>query len=156
MPFDISNLNPGTWFPFPLETDERKRKSKGKKEYDEKVCIRLHTADFFDDLEERTAKVERDYVQPKKENGKINKRAPLQVVEYRNVINKELRNELLWDYLIVDWVLYDYKSKEKIPCTKEMKLKLMRNSIEFATYISDCIEILTSAVDTEKEEETKN
>lgn len=64
--------------------------------------------------------------------------------------NKELQNELFWDYSIKDWGEFCFKhptSKETIictteTCTKENKLLLI-NSKKFVTFANESMEILT-------------
>jgi hypothetical protein len=68
----------------------------------------------------------------------------------------EKYNELLWDYIIVEWEgLYDIDGKP-IPCNKEMKVLLMNNSLIFAHWASQRIEELRMTLSEEEEELEKN
>jgi len=153
MPFDLENLNAGTWFPYPLPGEDSPRKKKGAP--DEKVCYRAPDLDFLRTLDDETMETRREFVQPKKKSGKINMRAPLQHVEYPVVKDQKLRDETLWEYMIVDWQIYDAKG-QLIPCTKENKTTLMRKSSEFALYTTDCLEILREKEGDQNAGEVKN
>lgn len=149
MPFDLKNLNDGTWFPYPLPNPD------APKDTNEKVCIRMPDAELMRQVDEQTTETRREFVQPRKKNGKINVRASMQHVEFQVVTNQTLRNELIWDYMIADWRLYDMTGAD-IPCIKENKITLMSKSSEFAIYVSDCLDVLRERETERIKEESKN
>lgn len=69
-------------------------------------------------------------------------------------VNRNLQNELLWDYCITGWhgVAYDGKILE---CTKENKVMLLENSPQFMTFFTSCIEILED-IEVTQEKKRKN
>ena len=69
--------------------------------------------------------------------------------------DEQLRSELLWDFMIVDWLIYDGKGKP-IQCTKENKVKLMMGSVDFAVFVGECIERLTDGERKRAEDQEKN
>ncbi len=138
MPIDIENLNPSTKFPYPLP-EEGKEQETGEKEW---VCVRSLSMETYRKIEEQTTVLKRELVQPKKPNGKIDRRAVLQRIEYRQITNVSLRNKLMWDEIIDEIHIFDSK-KILLPSTTEIKIKLMNESADFALYIAECLEILT-------------
>lgn len=148
MPIDIENLNPSTKFPYPLLKD-------GNEEKDEWVTVRILSAENLEKINKKTTEVKKDFVQPRKANGKIDRRAALQRIEYLETTEPALRNELMWDAVIDEIHIYD-TSGNLIPSTTEIKIKLMENSAGFAMYIADCLEILTGDEKEEERELEKN
>lgn len=70
-------------------------------------------------------------------------------------IKHDLRDKLMWDYVIHSWLIYDNNGKE-IPCTVENKLKLMNESTFFATFIADGLSEITGNDSELEEQEEKN
>ena len=151
MPIDIENLNPSTRFPYPLP----KKKEKELKELKEWVSVRRLSVEKIREIDSKTTENRSEMAQPRKPNGKLDRRAPLQRVEYSEVTDRDLRNELMWDEMIDEIHIHDKKGI-LIPSTKGMKIKLMGGSAEFAMYIADCIEILTESEEGQKKELGKN
>ena len=148
MPIDIENLNPSTKFPYPLPKN-------GEMASNEWVSLRSLSAGKLEEINKQTTALKSEFVQPKKANGKIDRRANLQRIEYPKIENPILRNELMWDEMIDELHIFDI-SGILIPSTTEMKVKLMGNSASFAMYIADCLEILTDSEKDEKRELEKN
>ena len=148
MPIDIENLNPSTRFPYPLP----KKKEKESKEW---VSVRRLSVEKVREIDSKTTENRSEMAQPRKPNGKIDRRAPLQRVEYSEVTDQDLRNKLMWDEMIDEIHIFDKKGL-LIPSTTEMKMKLMGESAEFAMYLADCIEILTENEEEQKKELGKN
>jgi|APSaa5957512622_1039677.scaffolds.fasta_scaffold228488_1 hypothetical protein len=70
-------------------------------------------------------------------------------------VNDDLRAELMWDWMIVSWEgLLDEKHKE-LPITKENKMMLMK-STGVSSFVTTCIEQLTSDMASIKKEDLKN
>jgi len=70
-------------------------------------------------------------------------------------------NEEVWDFSITDWNLLSDENDEDgepatIPCNKENKIKFMRGSPLFATWIANCLENLRESLAGAGEAETKN
>jgi hypothetical protein len=120
--FDLSeggkNLNPGVWFD--LKDGAR-------------VCVRTCAGDDLRNIEVKTVMKKTEY-----RGG--------QRYEYEQ-IDHDLRNELLWDFVIVDWSGIIGVDGEDIACTKQNKIMLMGKSIRFAGYVAECLDKL--AVDRE-------
>jgi hypothetical protein len=136
MKINLSDPNPGAWFDYPDDPDGFR------------VKVRVCSGKDLEEIQDKTTKVEVEYKAPKK-------RAQLQRIEYV-VVDEKKQRELLWDFCIVDWKnLYD-ETGSVIPCTKENKLKLMRESIGFASFIADCLEKLTEEGAKREEEAEKN
>ena len=138
-------------FPFPL-VQEAKPKKGDKEEW---VTLRKISPNTYREIEKLTSKVTADFKQPEKSNGKIDHRAALQRVEYKEVDETE-RTHLIWDALIAEIHIYDNDGK-LWPSTKSSKLDMMGNNTgDFAVYIGECSEILTADDKTQLEELTKN
>ena len=83
--------------------------------------------------------------------------------EYENHVKRTVEytdedkaTELFYDSIIVDWDgITDMKGKP-IPCTKEMKVKLVMEDPEFSRLIHDFYAQLTSMSKTHAEEAAKN
>lgn len=148
MPIDFENLNPSTKFPYPLCKDD-------EQVGDEWVKIRSLSIEKLKQIDKETIELKNEFVQPKKSNGKINQRAALQRVEYSEVTKPELRNELMWDEIIDEIHVFDTEGK-LISSTTEVKMKLMKSSAAFATYIAECLELLMDDEKEEKRELEKN
>ena len=109
MEFNLGDLNPGTWFYFDDDDQE-----KGG------VCLRVLTLGENDRVRRACQKI--DYVRGQ-----------------RIVTSDEKReNEMTWDYAIVDWSgIFDEDTKEPIECNKKNKITLMNGSIRFSGWVSD-------------------
>ena len=110
-----------------------------------KITLRTMTLDESERIEKAVTKVKEIF---KKVEGVP---ARFEKVEF----DEKKRNEMFWDFVIVDWEgFYDVNGIE-IPCTKENKLKLLRTN-EGARVIADCLERLKDAEKEQKELEEKN
>ena len=113
MKFDLNNLNPGVFFPF--EDDEE---GGG-------VTVRIANGAIIEKIDKKCVK--------KKVTMRMGRRE--EIIEE----NKELRNKMLWDYIIIDWKgIFDING-DPIQCTMENKDKLMKGSVKFSSFVSDCI-----------------
>ena len=151
MPIDIENLGKGVKFPYPLEGCDGDEKGEPK----EWVKVRIYTDAAMTNIDKATTERRREFIQPKKESGKVDRRAALQPVEFRETTKPQERKEMMWEFLIEDWCLYDLSGK-KISCTKSMKIKLMSEDTEFAVYIADCLDLLDTERTAKKERLRKN
>ncbi len=127
MPIDLENLNPGIWFDYPEDGAE------------ECVCIRSLNQAALKEINIATEKKQVAFKQPTDEKGKINRRIPPQRVEWVEVTDPQVRDEMIWDYTVVDWKLLDM-SNDPVPCTKENKNKLMHESGSFMFFWAECLE----------------
>ena len=133
MKFDLENLNPGVFFPFDEDDSE-----------DEKGGIEIRLANS-------------------KKLDEINKKCSRRKVEFRRgqrheyvEENEEKKSEMLWDYVIVGWKgVYDINGNV-IECTQATKIKLMRESVKFSSFVGKCIEILTDESEDVEVELEKN
>ena len=144
MPFDIKNLNPGEWFDYPGDADPPER-----------VRIRLPDAKTLKEIDALTVKKEVEHVQPRKKNGKIDRRQGLQRIEYEKVIDESKREEMFIDRVITDWNIKT-PNGDDIPCTTENKVTMMYGSVEFNSFVNDCLEILGGEKEKQEKDQEKN
>jgi len=131
MKIDLDNLNPGVFFLF----DEDNEKEGG-------ATIRLANGEILSKIDEKCIT----------KKTKMTRRGSVEEVKE----NKDLRNEMLWDYVIVDWKgVEDLKGKE-IPCTKANKVKLMKGSVKFSSFVGNCIDQLNEDFESYEEDLEKN
>lgn len=128
MRFDMDNLNPGVWFDMPEEG---------------RICLKVVSVS---DAEE------------------INKKCFIKkLVEYKDgkryeteLTDTDKASNMTYDKIIVDWEgLYD-KNGTEIKCTPENKIKLMKGSPLFASFVTDCIKTMTNDIANEQDAEIKN
>jgi len=153
MPINMESLNAGVRFPYPLPKEGDIKKKKGAE--DEWVLIRSLSVTKIQEIDEQTTERKERFVQPNKPNGKLDRRAALQRIEFREVTDQALRNRLMWDEIIGEIHIFDSK-ETLIPSTLEMKEKLMSESPDFALYVAECLEILTEDEKDRKKELEKN
>lgn len=130
MKFNLENLNPGVFFPFEDDDDEGG------------ITIRLANSDVMRDIDKKTVK--------KKVQFRRGQRFEVDDTD------EEKRSDMIWEYVIVDWKGVFDESGEEIPCTTENKLKLMRESVQFANFVANAIEQLTESTAGYEEELEKN
>jgi hypothetical protein len=70
-------------------------------------------------------------------------------------------NDEIWDFSIVDWNILSSDKDEDgkpitIPCMRENKIKLMRTSPKFASWVANCLERLRENLEQSGVEERKN
>jgi len=71
-------------------------------------------------------------------------------------VDEKRREELIWDYCIVDWENLQDENGKDIPCTLENKVMLMRTQFQFSVFVADCLDQLTEFAEGQKETELKN
>lgn len=147
MPFDLNNLNPSAWFAVPDE--------KTGEPTNEKICLRLPSVNLMDTINKETTKRRVELHHPLKESGKPNVRAPLQRIEFDEVIDPDKRSMMLWDSIIVDWELYTPEG-ERIPCTAENKVLMMKGSSRFASLVNEFMDEMQKAEEAHKKDLGKN
>ncbi|MDD5353028.1 MAG: hypothetical protein PHS93_07715 [Candidatus Omnitrophica bacterium] len=128
MKLDLDNLNPGTWFDFP--------------DGEGRICLKTLSFDEAMEISKATSKKKAEY--------KNNQRFAF------DEIDEERQTEMTWDKTILSWEGLYSKDKKEIPCTKEMKINLMRKSPEFARMVRGFLETLTAAETAQAEIEEKN
>jgi len=139
MPFDLKNTNPAERFYYPNYAVAIDLPTEQKEWVDLRLCI----GKPLQNIQDQTQKEYVEHVQPKKENGKINRRAALQRIAYTSWIDKnseQLHHELTTDFMISDWQLIDQNGK-KIKCDKANKLKLLEIP-EFDLFVAASLEAL--------------
>jgi len=147
MPFDLENLNPSAWFTVPDE--------KTGEPTHEKLCLRLPSVDLMDRINKETTKKTVEYRHPLKENGRPDLRKPLQRIEFEEVIDPNKRTNMLWDHIIVDWEIYTPQG-ERIPCTTENKVLMMKGSSRFASLVNEYMDEMQKAEEEHKKDLEKN
>ncbi|GAG19376.1 unnamed protein product [marine sediment metagenome] len=131
MKFNMEDLNPGAWFYF-NESDHD----------DGKILLRVLTTGKLSEIREKSMETK---------------------VEYHNsnrhefmVANDALRDEIIWDYCIIEWENLDDDEGVPIECTTENKLKLMNNHPTFSSFIESCLTRLNSQMEMLSEYREKN
>ena len=127
---EFKTVDEGSRFYFDVEDE-----SKGY------VQIRLSTPADIEEIERATTKKRTEY----KKGGRF---------EFIDR-NEKLYFELIYDKSIVGWDNV-YIDGELAECTKDNKIKLMKNSNQFASFITDCIETLAADTKIDDEDAVKN
>jgi len=126
MPFDLDNLNPATRFHY---------------NDDEWVELRICSGEDLTRIHKQTRKKKKEY-----RHG----------ILYRwEDVDEDLEMDLMNDFAITAWDLVT-PSGESIPCTKENKNLMMRNSVEFAGFVTSCLQKLNEKFAGLMEEQEKN
>ena len=133
MKFNLDDLNPGAFFPF---EDNEESDDKGG------VTVRLANGKIIANIDKKCTK----------KSVKYHRNQRHEVIEE----DDELRSQMLWDYVITDWVGLEDNEGQEIPCTKENKIKLMQGSVKFSGFVGNCVEQLTADSDMYDEKLEKN
>ena len=144
-----SNLNKPSRFY--LEEEAQVKEGRQRQFVDLRQCA----GKDLDEIIEQTTETIVEFRRPTKPNGKEDKRAPAQRVEYQKE-DKKLFKRLLWDFAIPNWLIYDEDTGEEIPCTADEKYLLMTESLEFSTFVGNCLELLAEQSEKQKEFIEKN
>jgi hypothetical protein len=151
--FDTEDVVEGKWFPY-FESIEKEDgtieffdpKTNDDGEFIGRVCIRQHTMESLEEIEDSTSTEKGEYVY-----NKITRK-----MEYaeRKIQTKEQKKQnrlMLWDYTIVDWDgEYFMHNGTKIPVTIENKMKMM-NMTKFSRFVIQCLGLLNGQTEvTEK------
>lgn len=128
MKIDTANLNPGTVFDLPDGTGT--------------ITLRVLAFEDAARIRKATVKVKAEF-----KNGVR--------YEYEDT-DEEKSAELMWDACIVDWTGITDANDEPVPCTPEMKKRLMRGSPEFARMVSGMLEKLKAETEKTNEADLKN
>ena len=127
MKFDLTDLNPGTWFT--MEDGGR-------------VSLRICAGEDYRGIRKQVTKKRVEF-----KNG--------QRYEFQET-NEDLLSELLWDFCITGWENFFDSKMDPIPCTKENKVLLMGRSIKFSNFVSSCLDQLTELQKVRAEDLEKN
>jgi hypothetical protein len=125
--FDLTDLNPGTWFT--MEDGGR-------------VSLRICAGEDYRGIRKQVTKKRVEF-----KNG--------QRYEFQET-NEDLLSELLWDFCITGWENFFDSKMDPIPCTKENKVLLMGRSIKFSNFVSSCLDQLTESQKVRAEDLEKN
>jgi len=126
---NFDNKNEGKWF-YAVDGDE---KSGG-------VCLRVLSPEKYQEIQKLTTKTKK-----KVKRG----------VAYDEVTtNERLESKLRWNYCIVNWTDIQLNG-EPVECTKENKVELCK-SVQFLSWIADCLEKLTEENNVLEEARLKN
>lgn len=136
MRLEGKDLNPGVWFDIPNDPESAR--------------VRLRVLDMDANKQIRSQTVAKGVVYKQ-----LGRRQQVHRIEFDEIKDEDKRGELLWDFCIVDWenIFWDDKL---LPCNTENKLKLMNKSVEFATFIANCIEKLAEYEENQVKEAEKN
>ena len=128
MRFDLDNLNPPAWFIHPDDSEAR-------------LFLRSCPFAVMQDIRKQTTRLRVEY--------KRNVRHEFEEID------TDKQNQLMWDYMIVDWQGID-NGDEPIPCTTENKIKLLEASPIFLRWFNECVEQLEFDNAERKESAEKN
>ncbi len=131
MKFNLKDLNPGTWFYF----DDSKPD-------DGKISIRVLNSKRLAEIRTGTVKTEVEY--------RSGNRHEFQVIDHAK------RDEMIWDYCIVDWEKLTDDEDNPIECNTANKIELMNNHIGFSTFVESCLTRLNNDAVTYAEYSEKN
>lgn len=119
-------------------------------EYEEWIEIRQLSPADIEDIEKQTRRVVEVAMQSRKENGRIDKRSAIQLVEKSELIDgensKRKEEQLRYEKSITAWKLYqedDSGNLTPFEYSSENIMFLMRESTEFVTFWAKSIESLT-------------
>jgi hypothetical protein len=129
--FNLKDLNPGTWFDFNEDDPKSGR-----------ICLRVLNEEAKENIRKTTVK--------RVETFKKGQR----FIDYD--VNEKLNSEMTWDYVIVSWERLEDNDDQPIECTVENKSKLMRESIDFARFVGECLEKLSEMTEQRKADAAKN
>jgi len=136
MPFDIKNTNPAERFYYPdyataMDMPEAQR---------EWVELRLCIGEPLRQIEDETMEKRVEHVQPRKANGKINRRAAVQRIEYSDFKKdgEKIYQDKTTDFMFSNWQIFDTDGN-RIDCTLENK-KMMLKISDFDLFIGQRIE----------------
>jgi hypothetical protein len=130
MKFNLEDLNPGVFFSF--KDDEE---GGG-------VTLRLSTAAVIEEITKKCSK----------------KRVEFKRGQRFEVIDEDIdkKDSMLWDYVIMDWKGICDEKGDPIPCNSDNKKLLMRNSVQFSSFVGACLDILNDDAEKYKETLEKN
>lgn len=131
----LNTENVGTWFDVPNDPDNAR------------VCLRAATMGVIKEIHKKTSSKKTEYK-------KFGRRANYQRFEYDDP-DEDKREQLLWDYCIVDWEGF-FDTDAEMECSTANKIKLMNESAEFALFVADSLEILNDAQIKDQEDIEKN
>lgn len=129
-------LNAGVWFDMPDDLDSTR------------VCLRVLGIGEL-------KKINKETLSKKVEYKKFGRGGNYQRFEYEDPDDTK-RDELLWDYCITDWENIFDVDGTALECTLENKVKLMNESVAFAIFVADSLDVLTATQAEKRENEEKN
>jgi len=127
MKIDLNDLNPGAWFDWG----------------DAQVCLRSVNADKMREIDAQTTKPAVDV------------RKGIRFT-FDKITSPDLRRELMWDYMIVDWKNIQDAEGNELPCTKENKMLLMGRSAAFLKFVMENLKVLDEAEEAHEKALEKN
>lgn len=130
--FSLRDPNPGVWFRFDEDDPDSGR-----------ICIRVLNPAKVQEIEKATSKEKWEWRQ-----GQKFKVAP--------DVDEAKRDQMLWDYCIVDWEKLEDDDGKPLECTPENKLGLMKTNPNFFAFVNACISELNRGLDQIKDGITKN
>lgn len=155
--FDLEGGSKGEWFSF-FESKIKGVDENGdpKIEYMEpekdaaRVRIRVADENALTEIHKQTRKKDAQFVRNPKT------RQMERVTFYDQTEEQErLERELLWDHCIEEWENVLDTAGKPVPCTKENKLKIMKNP-QFARFFFKCCETINDAAEGKKQAASKN
>jgi hypothetical protein len=127
----MSDLNPGAWFRF----DESDPESG-------KICVRTINNEKLAEIRNKTIKTKVEYRGDNRH-------------EYHE-IDHTARDNIIWDYCIVDWRGLVDDNDKPIECNFENKVKLMNGHIGFSLFVDNCLNRLNQQNEIYAEYREKN
>jgi|GEM_PF-1255856 hypothetical protein len=116
--FSLKDPNPGVWFKFNEDDPESGE-----------IRIRVVNSAQREEMQKACVKNKVEYKHGQRFEYTTNKDA--------------LFSKMLWDYSIVEWVRLEDDDGTPIECSSENKVKLMKENVGFAQFVSTCLEIIT-------------
>jgi len=130
MKFNTKDLNPGVFFPFDEDNPS------------EGITLRLVNNEIITKVNKKTVKKKLEFRRGR---------------QFERIDEDEkLREEMIWDYIIVDWKGVEDEDGSVLECNRENKCRLMRGSVWLAGFVADCTEILSDQAGKAQEDAEKN
>jgi len=78
-------------------------------------------------------------------------------MQYEDItVDEDLRDELIWDYCIVDWTELEDNKGKTILCDLKNKKKLMNENLRFSMFVGECLDKLSEYETAHQEDAIKN
>lgn len=130
MKFNLDDLNPGTFFPFDEEEPE------------DGITLRVLNQEVLEKID-KVCRVRKSQI-----GG--NPPSRFTYLDFKPG-GEEKQFEMTWDYCIMEWKGVVDNDGKPIPCTTENKVKLMKGSQQFASFVTKCAAKLNEALGVQEE-----
>lgn len=131
MKINMKDMNPGMWFAFEPDNPDSGE-----------ICIRVLNGEKLAAIRNNTVKTKVEY----REDNRF---------EYQD-IDHTARDNIIWDYCIVDWKGLTDDDDNPIECNTEKKIELMNGHVGFSLFVENCMQRVNKQNDVYREYSEKN